>query len=511
MKNFWTISKSFHRPYNWLYWGGWWILPLAWIEDLTATESWWTVSLTWTDPDDIVKWWKTITAWTSTKIVRKEWSAPTDSTDWDLILTETTKNQYSSSWYVDSTITADWTYYYVAFAVADSWLETISNIESVSVVVATYKTYTIVRQEVSWPSSMFIEYKDDAVWMTQWSTDFDEFFWYSAVLLDWSWNEVEEVVQSSPWTLNMNSFQWALTWTANNVMIKFPRRWIKMSKSWNQVSLSITDDPNKAWFQYYAFTKWETIKNYLYLWAFKWWFTDDNSSIASSFTSWTTKLKSRWSKFLRRNYSPAGNVAKSDFRNSAQLNWLWYWITTLYARRYINCLYMMKYWNPKSASIVWKWFTNSWQPDPPWSTLDRTDATYWSPSWNTIPVKLFWLEDRRWNVNDMLDCCRVDENSNLKVDKTNSIFQESAYTTNLWTVADWYLNEIVWTNDWMFTRITTTWWSSTQYYTNPNSFGSSCDLWGGWYWYSRSCWIFFLQNIGSATTSEYFWARLMYL
>ena len=247
MNYFWTISKNFHRPYNWLYWFSW-TLPLAWIEDLTATESWWSVSLTRTDPDDIVKWWKTITSWTSTKIVRKEWSAPTDSTDWTLILTETTKNQYSSSWYTDSTIPESWTYYYVAFAVADNWLETISNVEEVEVVVSLYKTYTIVWNEVSDPSQFFVRYEDDAVWKTQWSSDFDTFFWYSWVRLSSAWVET--------WTIdltNMSSETWLDSW--DNVMVKFPIRWIKMSKSWNTVSLSITDNPNaeNKWFQYYAY------------------------------------------------------------------------------------------------------------------------------------------------------------------------------------------------------------------------------------------------------------------
>ena len=508
MNKIWNLSPYFKRPYNWLFWGGWWLVPLAWIIDLSATESWWNVSLTWTDPDDIVKWWKTITAWTSTKIVRKEWSAPTDSTDWDLILTETTKNQYSSSWYTDSTISESWTYYYVAFAVADNWLETISNVEEVAVVVASYKTYTITREEKSDMSSWRV-YSDDATWMTAWSTDFDEFFWYSAVLLAPDWSEVEEVVQSSPWTLNMNSFQWALTWTANNVMIKFPRRWIKMSKTWNFVSLSITNDPDKAWFQYYAFTKWATAKDYLYLWAYEWSFSNDDSSVGSYSSS--TKLKSRATLVRTADCSPAANKTHGEFSGSARNNWTWYSLVCLYPRRYISCLYMMKYWNPNSQSIIWAWFTNqsNSQTIEPWNTNSQTNATYWS-STSTVQVKLFWLEDRRWNVSDFLDCCRFNGSKQITVDKTNSIFQSSDYSENLWNWVGWNMWKIAWDNEAMFMNIETV-GSIANWYTDSWNNKASYPLnVGGNYRGWPYSWVFYYGGPWAIREVRTWW-RLQFL
>lgn len=509
MKNFWTISKSFHRPYNWLYWISW-TFPLAWINDLSATESWWTVSLTWTDPDDVVKWWKTVTSWTSTKIVRKEWSAPTDSTDWDLILTETTKNQYSSSWYVDSTIPASWTYYYVAFAVADNWLETISNVEEVAVVVQQYKTYTITREEKSDMSSWRV-YSDDATWMTAWSTDFDKFFWYSAVLLAPDWSEVEEVKQSSPWTLNMNSFQWALTWTANNVMIKFPRRWVKMSKDWNFVTLSITNDPDKAWFQYYAFTKWTTAKDYLYLWAYEWTLSNDDSTIATSYSSSDSRLKSRATLTLWT-YSPYWEWRIARARGFTAWYSNGYSLMTIYPRRYICCLYMMKYWNPDSQSVVWMWNVSRQWYQAPWWTNSQTSATYWTSS-DEAQIKLFWLEDIRWNVYDYADCWYFNSNNELTVDKTNSIFQTSDYATNLWAIWASFMKSIDWSNDWMFMNKSSWSWTNTTYYMDSVSSGGGSSLvrFGGWTRSWLNAWIFFMSSSGPNSSWGAYGMRLQYL
>lgn len=372
------------------------------------------------------------------------------------------------------------------------------------------KTYTIVWNETSAPWDFFVEYKDDAVGMTKWSSDWDDIFWYSAVLLDTNWNEVEEV-KAVGWVLDMSSFQWALTWTANNVMIKFPRRWIKMSKSGSQVTLSITDDPNKEWFQYYAFTKWTTAKDYLYLWAYKSTFSNDNSSVASSFTSWTTYMKS-WATWVKTlNFSPCANQTIANMRATASKYGNWYSMITIYPRWYINCLYMMKYGNPDSQTIIWKGYTSWSESIAPWWTNSQTNATYWTSS-GTQQVKLFWLEDWWWNVNEFMDGCYFDASKNLTVDKTNSIFQSSAYSTNLWVASSWYMKTIDWSNDWMFRNTSDSAWSSTTYYADYSySYASRVLLAGGYWNYGTNAGAFYVINsvASSAGTSD--GARLMFL
>lgn len=500
MNKIWNLSPYFKRPYNWLYWISW-TFPLAWIDDLSTTESWWKVSLTWTDPDDVVKWWKTVASWTSTKLVRKEWSAPTDSTDWDLILTETTKNQYSSSWYTDSTIPVSWTYYYVAFAVADNWLETISNIEEVEVVVSLYKTYTIVRQEVADPSQAFLRYEDDAVWMTQWSADFDTFFWYSWVRLSSAWVET--------WTVdltNMSSETWLDSW--DNVMVKFPIRWIKMSKSWSQVSLSITDDPNaeSKWFQYYAHSRWTFSnpikKDCLYIWNYEWY---AESSVLKSL-SW---------KQVGVNQTMSTCIYYA--RNNDNNDWSkWYDVLWFYQRMYISALYMMKYGNLDSQTTIWKWIV-SWSKQASWWSNSISWTTWWDSSWTTA-VKLFWLENRRWNVSEFLTWICTDWSKYLYTAlswfvwnvKTDSPY-ESTWAIVSSVSGNYSLSSIVWDNKSLFAPTWTVW--NNSYYSDMASVGASCLCRVWWYFADgNNAWIFDFVVLDWPTSKwTWYWPRLMYL
>lgn len=373
-------------------------------------------------------------------------------------------------------------------------------------------TMTIVWNEVSNPSNFFVEYKDDAVWLTQWSADFDDFFWYSAVLLDNDGNEVEEVKQSSPWVLDISSFQWALTGTDNNVMIKFPRRWIKMSKDWTKVILSITKEVSKSWYQYYAFTKWNTSRAFLYLWAYKGTFSNDNSSVATSFISWTTYLKSWATGTKTLNFSPAANQNIVNMRASASKYWNGYSMITIYPRWFINCLYMMKYWNPDSQSIIWPWYIEGSRSVAPWLTNSITNATWSTDSTGTWRIKLFWLEDWRGNVHEYMDSCYLNSSTHLTVDKTNSVFGESAKETDLGVASNGYLAWIDGSNDWMFRNINTSGGSWTAYYTDNSGANASRVLRaGGAYNGNTSAGAFYFFGASATSAITQHGARLMFL
>ena len=249
------------------------------------------------------------------------------------------------------------------------------------------RTFTISRTEESDMSSWWT-YSDDAAWLTAGSTAFDEFFWYSGVRLSTAWVETAEITQTASgwaWKLNITSL-WTLT-SGDNVMIKFPVRWIKMTKSWSTVTLSITDwlDRESEWYQYYAHCTWTlsspwTPKDAFYLWAYEWSYYD-------------ARLKS-WSW-----QSPRTNSTQSVFCTLAKNNGSWYNIIGFYQRQYINALYMMKYGNPNSQSVVWQWYV-TWNSRPnTWWTNSQTNATYWTSS-STQQIKLFWLEDWWGNISE---------------------------------------------------------------------------------------------------------------
>jgi hypothetical protein len=126
-------------------------------------------------------------------------------------------------------------------------------------------------------------------------------------------------------------------------MIKFPVRWIKMSKSWSTVTLSITKELNKSWYQYYAHSTWTlsnpwTPKDAFYLGAYKWY------SSSNVIKSWSGK-------------SPTVSQTQATFIKRAKANGSWYNIIGFYQRMFVNCLYMMKYGSPNSQTAVGKWYT----------------------------------------------------------------------------------------------------------------------------------------------------------
>lgn len=321
------------------------------------------------------------------------------------------------------------------------------------------RTFTISWTEQSNMSSGWT-YSDDAAWLTAGSTDFDEFFWYSAVRLNSAWVETAEITQSGSgwnWKLNINSL-WTLT-SWDNIMIKFPVRWIKMSKSWSTVTLSITDWLNRSWYQYYAFQKtWDVDSNTentatypLYLWTY---LSYKSNNVLKSW-SWQT---------------PQGSNTMPNELSYASANGTWWTIMWWYQRCLINAYYIMKYWNPDSQSVIGKWFvaSNNSATHITWWTNSQSNATYWSSNW-TIQCKLFGLEDWRWNQYQQLGWVFVDWSYNMYVALHNFTANISTsesqykYIGSLNFTSSQELSSIIWTNKQLFAPYAST--SNSNYNT----------------------------------------------
>ena len=365
------------------------------------------------------------------------------------------------------------------------------------------KTFTISWTEWSDMSSWWT-YSDDATWLTAGSTAFDEFFGYSAVRLNSSWVETAEVKQTTPWQLDLSQL-WTLT-SGDNVMIKFPRLWIKMSKSGSVVTLSITNNPNATsdGFQYYAHctgtlsNPW-TPKNAFYLWAFK--ACNNGSNVLKSW-SWQ---------------SPEVSQTQATFCSRAVANGSGYNIIWYYQRQFVNALYMMKYGNPNSQSVVWLWYTGwSAKVNTGW-TVSQALATYWTSS-NTQQVKLFWLEDWWGNIHERVWWVYTDWSKNLYTQLSWYSWAvsgwESTWSTIQHTWSYYNLSSIVWNNKVLF------WPSATVDNSNYNTYYcgfvyvyASCLACAGGYWDSGSEAGAFLLDVGNGASSSYTntGSRLMFL
>ena len=100
-------------------------VQLAAPSNLIATPGTGKISLTWTDPEDIVRTGRTVATWEKTRIVRKEGAPPNDHNDGVIVLESTEKNQYQSTPYDDSTVQVGTVYHYGAFSYSEEgvWSE----------------------------------------------------------------------------------------------------------------------------------------------------------------------------------------------------------------------------------------------------------------------------------------------------------------------------------------------------------------------------------------------------
>ena len=365
-------------------------------------------------------------------------------------------------------------------------------------------TLTISWEEKSDMSSWWT-YSDGAAWLTAWSSIFDEFFWYSAVRLNSSWVETASISQAQSWwgwKLDITQL-WTLT-SGDNVMIKFPLRWIKMTKNWSIVTLSITSSPNKEneWFNYYAhnigdFDNPWTPNSAFYLWTYKGY---NSSSILKSW-SWVT---------------PTSTVNNPNFCTYAKANGSWYNIMGYYQRMFVNALYMMKYGNPNAKGVVWQWYVwGSWRINT-WWTNGQLDATYWTTS-NTTQAKLFWLEDRWGNLYEFLWGAYAWTTKRLYVSLNwwtwDGTYQKST-TINIW-MSNYCISAIDWTNLWMFAPT----WAvnnssyNTYYYaqTYVSGWVDPITAWCAYNTWSYSNILSLRAEFGTTTSSSLVGARLMYM
>lgn len=358
-------------------------------------------------------------------------------------------------------------------------------------------TFTVTWTETSSPTSFNPVYSNDATWLSAWSTSFDDFFWYSAVKLDISWNETAEVEQRGG-VLDLSPL-WSLSWW-DNIMIKFPVRWIKMTKSWSKITLSITD---WLWregegYQYYAHrNEWtinntKTPKNNLYIWAY---LAYNNSSVLKSWSGVT----------------PTASISIADFCTYAKANWTWYQIIWYYQRQLINAYYMMKYGNPNAKSVIWSGVTGgavTWT----WWTNGQINATY-GTSDSTKQVKLFWLEDWWWNLYEYT-WWAYNSSSTLYITNLWNYSWETTWGISSWStlVSDGNISAVAGTNKSMFSPISkvtntsyNTYYSAYTYYTWNNS------LRFGW-WYNTWAWASPFSLTAQMTGwDSRTWTRLIFL
>ena len=390
-----------------------------------------------------------------------------------------------------------------------------------SVWAKSYKKFTISWTENNDPATVVnsVVYSDDAAWLTRWtSKEFDEFFWYYACNLNSSWVESNKSVQTYSWNnVYLTGLQTCVSnqSTAWDVMIAFPRRWIKMTKSWSVITLSITDDPDATseWYQYYAFdksTSWSSsdLQDTLYIGAF-----EAYVSWSNMYSYWW-QAPSTWTSWYSSN--DWGTYSNNRWDHYSYMRW--------FAREYINCLYMMKYGNPNSQSQIWNGIVSSSKTNTN-SLSSQTLATYWTTANQTTWMRLFWLENWWWNVSEWCAGIKtISGSTNILIAKwktSDDVNVSSAWSSfktlwASWMTSTWYPATAMYgTNDWLF--VPTAVYSSSQdwtkWYCDWSRVGAGCVAFvSGDYGSGLAAGAFSLNVYDAPSNSLAFvGSRLMYL
>lgn len=279
-----------------------------------------------------------------------------------------------------------------------------------------YKYYTVKIDTTNNDPASALTYADDAVTMTAGSSDWDDWFGYTPVLLHRDGTEVE---------LNPNDFTKAADGTAiditsgsddnstivtGDVMIKYPLRGIRLYKetanNTTYLVVSMTDHPNDPNYSYRAHSAYckDSDKEYSDTWAE----VRDNFYLGAYLgflETRDTKDKSGNTTSLQRCRSLSGKTASSNqvlstFRNAMYNNT--YNDDTLYSMMnwyhwtYIRVMYLLKYKNLNSQTVIGSGRTGNYGIEAT-GVRNTSGMTYGTTTNTSTTMKLFGLEDL-WGI-----------------------------------------------------------------------------------------------------------------
>ena len=200
----------------------------------------------------------------------------------------------------------------------------------ISAAQSVYKKMTAIIDLSNSNPGTCVSYADDAIGMT--ADQWDSFFGHYPCLFK-DGMEVE-VLDRNDFSKFSNGRTADITsGNAGDVMIAFPRRGLKISKSGSKVTISMTDDPNNPDFKYYAHQRGDTRKEVFYMGAYKGY--HDGSSLRSL----SGKV-------------PTANITIGTARNYARANGSGYEQSAFYQLLFRQCAYILKYGSLDSQTAV---------------------------------------------------------------------------------------------------------------------------------------------------------------
>ena len=375
--------------------------------EFTAKASNGAVLLKWTDPEDYTTTDNYPVEWASTRIVRKTGGYPVDENDGTIVVTNTTRNQYQKNAFTDSGLTNYTTYYYRAFSCSS---DGVYNHEQVQVEVTPipWKIMTVKLNLANSNPASIGSYADDATSMTAGKdvAAWQEFFGYKPCLF--KDGKVVGYLNPNDYTKFENGEAADITsGNAGDVMIEYPRRGVKISKSGKVVTVSMTDNPNNSDFKYYAHQRGSADKDYFYLGAYLGYV---NSG----------KLRSLSGKY------PQVSTTLSQFDTYGKANGTGYGCIGYYQWLYIQVMYVLQYKGNLNSQNTHGYGLCKGSVQNTGS--GNTKGVMYGTTGTGNPLKLFGLEDVWGNIFHFINNYYSSNSYHVTTTTDDTITDTSKYT-----------------------------------------------------------------------------------
>ena len=371
-----------------------------------------------------------------------------------------------------------------------------------------YQTMTAIINLSNSNPATCVTYADDAVGMT--AEQWDEFFGHYPVLFK-DGKEVGRLDRNNYSLFEDGSLADIESGKSGDVMIAFPRRGLKMTKENNQITISMTNDPDNPNFKYYAHQRGSVQKNVFYIGAFKGYKDSDN------------KLRSLSGK------KPTANITIGTARTYAHNNGSSYEQSAFYQLLFRQCVYVMKFGSLNSQVKVGKGVVSRSYSEGSMNTgganaygMDSEIIKASNPSYMTDgkhQVKCLGVEDFWGNIYEWIDGIATDSSNPINILTNTDNFQDNGKGDGYMTTSSGmssgnggYMKEPQGSTEAGF-AFKTSGGSTTTYFSDYSYlYGGSVARFGGYWNDGDNAGAFRLNVIYSASDShDSVSARLMYL
>ena len=294
--------------------GGGSTVPIGNISNFVAEELYAQVILTWKDPEDIIVEGIVVSKWKGTKILRKTGSYSANENDGILVIDSGVKNQYEVNGFTDTGLVNDTKYFYMAFPYTDD-VVTVDIANRISATQKAYQLYGVKIDTTNSNPETALTYTDNAV-------GFTPAFCNNGNWQMGSWENKFPYDQIKPclfknglvnYYLNPNDYTKKLDGSVadvtsgndGDVMIEFPKIYWKFETVGTDLYIRYSDVQIDSGYKCLAHTVGTTVKDKIYLPAYRGFSTGG-------------KLRSLSGK------TPTATQTIGQFRNLAQANGVGY-------------------------------------------------------------------------------------------------------------------------------------------------------------------------------------------